>query len=922
EGINKLKVKVNFTTQYADDRIYSVDVPGPLYALKNDMQFLNRRQYADMSNGAYYMVTRIKTYASFTGQQTPDVLKKIDSLLYENIPGKILLKRSLIKNDYPGFEIINQTRRGDKQHYQIFNTPFEIIIFKMSGKGDYIDGEEGARFFSSIKLTAETNIPMEFIPSQGGFGIRLPHDPHPYFNGIEDDRWEYEAVDNNGDAYMIMKRSIYNFNFLEQDTFDLNLAEESFRSPDYFDKQISRKQTSLNGYPALLVREKLSNGRFVNAAFLLAGPHYFVIARSSKKDDVKGFSFIDSFRLLPYNYPPVATYVDTFLRVKLQTPVVPNLDNAMRNIIEQNAEASANGNNQTGYVSYWIKAKNGLFKSDSTGEMVSIQVQQYPRYFYIRDSAKFWKTELEDYLNKKDMFFSEKSSFSKNGIEGYHILVRDTGSSRMIERLVLLKGEFIYNLATVTDTFHSRSTFISSMFNSLSPQINAGKASLYDNKINLFFNDLFSKDSALHKKARESVSNVYFGSTAVKDVYNAINRLSVNDNDYFDTKAKLIAELGYIKDSGSDELPKYLKNIYENTADTAFFRNEVIKALARQKTKPSYHLLMDLMLHDPPVFENSSEYTSFFDHFQDSLSLSAGLFPELLQLSSLTDYKELIIELLVTLVDSGFIKASDYNKEFNSIYRDATVALKKQQARDEMEMKASKKKEDNEDESPVKNFSDVNSSGLNDYAVLLIPFYDNNPAVQSFFAKMLQGRDNTVRLNTAVLMLRNNKKVTDSILLALAANDIYRGTLYYRLEQVGKLDRFPAAYKKQLYLARSLMVAQNDFDKMDSIVFISKTSATLKDKMGVVYFFKYRVRKTDDWKIGLSGLQPLKEKELSSDDDLAFMTDKKLKESEPVEEQLQAQLKKILFSFHKSAKNFFSGDDTYNSFKYLNDPDN
>lgn len=918
DAINKLKVKVNFSKQFSEDNLYSVDVPGPLYSLKNEIQQLNRRQYADMSNGAYYMVTRIKTYASFTGQPQAEVLKKIDSLLYENIPGKILSKKQLNNNGHNGFDIINQTRRGDKQRYQIYNTLFEIIIFKMSGKGDYIDGEEANRFFTSIKIKATEINPVEFSPQQGGFSIQLPHSPHSFFNEGEDKRWEYEAINkNNGDAYLIMKRSIYNFNFLEQDTFDLKLVEESFRSPDYIEKQISRRQTSYRGYPVLLVKEKLINGMYINAAFVLAGPHYYIIAHRTKNNVDTGNTFFRSFKILPYRYGEPVVYNDTFLRAKLLSPVIPLLDNAMRSIVEKNAESSSNGNNQTGYVSYWIKAKNGLFKSDSTGEMVSIQVQKYPRYFYIRDSAKFWKTELDDFLSKKDMYFHEKSSYSANGIKGYRVSLRDTGSSRMIERLVFLKDEYMYNIATVTDTFQSNSSFISSMFGSFSPQISSGSINLYNSKLALFFTDLFSNDSALHRKAQQSISNVYFGSAAVMEVYKAINRLSVRDNNYFDTKTKLIAELGYIKDSSHNGLTGYLKEIYHKTADTSLFQNEVIKALARIRTRPAYELLKELMLQNPPVFETDIEYNSFFDYFGDSLSLSASLFPEFLQLFSISDYKERILDLLVSLVDSGFIRASDYRNNFNDIFRDARVALKKQQAREEKQLKAIRKKEDNDDELPNKNFSGDMDSRLYDYAVLLIPFYDKHEAVRTFFTRLLQSKDEVVRLNTTTLMLRHKKEVADTILIALAANDIYRGLLYYKLELAGKLDKFPLFYKKQLDLARSYMVAKNDFQNMDSIVFINKIPATVKGKKGVVYFFKYRVKRTDEWKIGLSGLQPLKEKDLSSDDELAVMTDKKLKDTEPIEQQLNIQLKKILFSFHKSSKNFFSGDENLNSFKNL-----
>ncbi|MEO7045846.1 MAG: hypothetical protein ABI091_11110, partial [Ferruginibacter sp.] len=79
------------------------------------------------------------------------------------------------------------------------------------------------------------------------------------------------------------------------------------------------------------------------------------------------------------------------------------------------------------------------------------------------------------------------------------------------------------------------------------------------------------------------------------------------------------------------------------------------------------------------------------------------------------------------------------------------------------------------------------------------------------------------------------------------------------------------------------------------------------------------IKKEDDWKIGISGLQPVNEAELSSNDDLSLLTDKKLKEYEPIDEQLNEQLKKVLFSFHKSARNFYSNDSVFDSLNMQDD---
>jgi hypothetical protein len=848
DAINKLKVPVHFTPQISQDGFYKVDVPGPLYSLKTNYQDLDRSQYADMTNGSYYLVTRIKTYASFI-QLQEEVNKKVDSVLYENIPGKMLSKKTISKNGYTGYEVTNQTRRGDLQRYQIYITPFEVIIFKMSGKADYINGEEADRFFGSIQLKELNQVAKQFVSAQGGFSIHMPQEPHTYINSMSNDRWEYEALDKaTGDAYLVFKKSIYNFNFLEADSFDLALIETSFRSSGYFDKQLSRKSTTINGYPALLVKEKLKNGNIVNAAFIIKGPHYYVFAQRSKNNPGKAFNFYKSLKFVPFTYTASGDFKDSFLMMTIKTPVRPDIDNSIRSITEETAEDAANGNNSTGYITYWKKIKNGLFVSKATGEMVSVQMQEYPKYFYIRDSAKFWKEELEDFLGKKDMVLYDKKWFSKSdGSKGYHIQVSDTGSSRMIERLLMLKGKYMYTLSTVTDTLNKKSPFIADAFTSFKPNEKVPAQNLYENKLPLFFSDLFSTDSALHKKAQQAISNIYFGSKGASMLYNAINRLSVSDKNYFDSKASLIAELGFVKDSANDEIPLYLKRIYEQTADTSLFQNQTMLALARLKTAPSFKILKELLLQDPPVFENDNDYDLLFDKLGDSLLLAKTLFSQLLQLSTLNDYKENITNLLVTLVDSGFIKGADYENYFSGIYVDAKVALKKQQAKEEKIMEANNKKEAIHEETEVEDYSGSgNSFRLNDFAVLLMPFYESNKNIPAFFTRLLQSKDDMVRMNAAVLLLRNQHKVADSILQLLAANDKRRGTLFNKLEKAGRLDQFPSAYKNQLALARSYLVRQLESEKMDAVVFLKKSPASIKGKTGLLYFFKYRVKKTDD----------------------------------------------------------------------------
>ncbi|MBL7703309.1 MAG: TraB/GumN family protein [Ferruginibacter sp.] len=919
EVVDKMKVPVNFTTHTSDDGFFSVAMPGPLFKLSAESQKLDRRQYSDMANGSYYLVTRIKTHAAFLGHTEKDVLNKVDSILYENIPGKILSKKQIIKNGYTGFDISNRTRRGDLQRYNIFVTPSEVLFFKTGGKENYVDGAEAEQFFSSIKLKEAGQVPVIFQPAHGEFSVKLPQQPTEYLNTINsdmNDRWEYEAVDKTtGDAYVIFKKSLHNFRFLDEDNFELGLLEESFRNPDHFEKQLSREFKSFRDYPALDVKEKQKDGSTVHARYIIRGPHYYVIAAKSKSKKADFSSYFNSFNFLPFKYNAATVYVDTFMHFTVNTPVAPRLNNEVRQITENAVTANA----ASGYFNYWPKAKNGSFMSNTTGEMIGVSVQEFPKYYYAKDSAAFLADEMKTYFDNAGLVLYKTDTLNlKHDVKGFRYSLRDTGSSRAINRMLLLKDNYTFSLVSLGDTIAEQSGFIKSFYSSIMPAEKKLGRSIYENRLDEFMEDLFSKDSATQKKAQQSIPNIYFGEKGVPQIAAILQKLNLSNKDYFDSKVKLVSELGYIKDTIKETVVPLLKNIFEKTADTSVFQNEVFKALARHKTQKAYSLFKELILQEPPVFSDNYEYSSLFRSLGDSLLLARTLFPELLQLSSLNDYKDHVLSLLVTLVDSNLIKGADYESYFTKIYFDAKVELKKLQIKDEKTLEKELLKED-DDNSGVKYtpvYSSYNKSGLDDYSVLLLPFYEKRKNVQLFFERLLQSREPEVRMTAAVLMLRNNIPVADSIITNLAADNLHRSKLYTKMEKAKRLDKFPAKYKDQLEMAKSFLLADKNYARVDSIIFIKKQVTSYLDKKGVVYFFKYRVNKEDDWKIGISGLQPEDEKGIYTDDKLTSMTDRKIKKDEPLGDQLQAQLKKILFSFHKSARNFY-GSNSYSNYRAI-----
>jgi hypothetical protein len=916
DDIDKVKVPVSFSSFTSEDKYFSVRLPGKFYK-RVDSRSGDSWQYADMSNGAYYMITRVKTHSYLFGQKEESVLKKIDSLLYENVPGKILKKKAIVKNGYKGFDVINRTRRGDIQRYNIITTPFEILIFKISGNGNYVEGPEAEQFFNSISLRqADSKHGINFEPAQGGFAVWFPQIPFENMNTSGYDassRWEYEADDSTtGDAYLVWKKSIQNYRFLEEDTFDLALMEESFQLSDCIDKPLTRKPGIYKGYPCLDASYLLKDGAYMKAKFIVKGPHYYLLAARSREKNNLFASFFESFAFTNYKYSRFRNYTDTFVHIRVNTPVIPDIDVEVRNIMERSTSEDFL-NTVSEYTSYWPRNKTALFQDDSTGEAVYVSTQTYPKYYYPKDSVSFWLQETNENKITEDFTVQSKIPFHINdSVYGIKYAFTDTNSSRVIHSWIFIKDNRLYRIISLGDSLQEESDFIKQFYTSLQPLEKRTGDPIFTNKLNLFFHDFYSSDSALRKKAKDAIPNVYFGAKGVQGLLRAIQTLRYNDKDYFTTKTKLISELGFITDSTViKQVVGGLKYIYERAGDTSTIQNAVLKALSENKTQQSYELLKTLVIQDPPVFSNGSDYTYMFQNIEDSLVMAKLLFPDLLQLSSVDDYKENIRSLLTTLVDSGYLTAADYDSYFNKLFFDAKIQLKKQLGKDEKELQ--KKNDDNgaNNNDNIGKVDDDEYNELEDYAVLLMPFYDKNPAVPVFFDKLLKSSDASLRLSISVLLLRNDKKVADSIIQSLASSDQYRSVLLKRLEAVQKENKFPAKYKNQLAIARSQLVYSHASGEFAAIEYVTKKIVSYKLDKGYVYFFKYKVHNDDDWQIGISGMQPLNEKDVSDDDDLVRLTNKKLRPDQPAEEQFNNQLKRLLFSKHKSAVSFYFDNDYY-----------
>jgi uncharacterized protein YbaP (TraB family) len=915
--IDSLTAPVHFVKQYSADSFFSVATPGRLNDLGNSN--ISLKHYADMGNGSYYMVTRIRTNTLFNGYDQNRILKITDSLLYENIPGTILSKNAINKNGYDGFDIVNRTKKGDIQHYQLFIAPTEVIIFKMGGKGNYVKGTESEAFFNSIAFKEkQTKADWKpFTPATGGFTVNMPVVPQSSFVSSANDglpEWRYESVDPlNGDHYAVFRKSMYSFDFIEADTFDQFLMLESFGSNDQWKDTKKVDDAMVNGKLMKGISVTTKDGEYIQARAVLFGPQYYLLVHRSAVKPLGTNPFFNSFSFAPFSYAPAKDFTDTSLNFSVTTSVKPSFD---ADVMDMMMYAKKNEQILKKETTYSASPDNTTanFVSEETGEVIVVNIYKYPQYYYSKDSVKF----MQPLFNPdSSLVLRRKTQLNKGeGTKAWLMEWSDTASTRLIRKLVLQKGLNLLTANTNIDSVLPESTFIKDFYSTLNFYNVKAEPDVFTNKQAVFFKDYYSTDTVVSKKAKSALPSLYYGKEGYPQILKAIKKLNPKDKDYYEIKTKFIDELGFINDSTvSNDVIQNLKQIYIDAGDTTIFQNSALKALSRLHTAKATEIFKELVLQDPPAFEESYEYTGLFSAYEDSLKLATGLYPEILNLTTIEDFKTPVRSLLAMLLDSNYLKPELYEDYVGNIYFDAKIALKKLQNAKEI---SSQSTNNNEEESvttysteappPPKMYGNYSANSNNDiitYINLLAPYYDKNPNLPAFFNKLLLLNNDRIKMNTALALLKYKQPVADSMWRKLAENKALRNVLIAALEKQQKTELVPAKYRSPEATAAGVLYNTMG-NRIDTLVQLNKRPFVYQGKDRTVYFFKYKTEGNDTWKLAISSVLKDKDKGIKGDYELFWVPDTNLAaNNKELQKQQEEEFKKLLISRRNSGSQFY-----------------
>jgi uncharacterized protein YbaP (TraB family) len=907
EMIDKQIVKVNYQVWSSPEGDFSVEIPGKFYS---SVFFSEHGEYfyPDMINGSYYVVNRFPTFAPLRGQHTDQVKTKFDSLIYEFIPGKINHFHETNIGGFPAYDIRSTTSRGDMQQYKIVFTPLEVFVFKMSGPGDYLKREKSSqRFFSSIQMNVAKDAGWKRVTQhQWGFSLELPSyhiiDTSFLFNRNTKDMLIHAYDKTDSSYYMVIKGSYYDFAYIEEDSFELNILSEQLA--EQFEMKISsRLPTIVSGFPALDVSMKNADSTLrYHARIVLAGPAYYLfLTTASHSGQIEKFRGGISITAPAYDPSDFYVHKDTTMCFSVSTVVDP----------PEMKEAGS------GYYSYWDEDededkshlredKSTYFFNHRSVELIRLDYVKYHKYRGYFTLNALWDEVIRQIDKDSTMIVRDRIQSDSGMVNTLAVTFTDTNSSRAILVKFIQRHGALYRLSTITDTILGPSGFVTRFFDSFTPFDDTLIGwSVFGDKGKMYLEDLVSEDSTTRAQARKSINIIRFGDEHFQLLSERISN-PVWDEQTFGFRSSLISDLGRIK---HPDIPAFLHKLYIEIGDTVTLQFAILKTLSRIQTEAGIKHFLQCLKTDLPLSSNSWDIDYIFTQLQDSLKITRHLFPEIFAYTRYAEYEHNIYQTLAILADSGLIRMGDYQQEYDIIFRNARDAWKRHLAREEEDQ--DKRSEYYTGSSSWSKYGGSYSSRLGIYLKLILPWYQREAAVRKLVHQVQQSRTPMLQIDLVVLMLQQGLPVSDSLKTALS-KDPSTMFLYYQALATGKqLSHFDTTGFNQQLFSMSLLSKEANLRHKDSLTFVGKRSVSCLKGEGFVYFFTKKKDKEKYSTLCWVGLLPADSTKAIHEDYIKNSSGSRIYDNDNLEELMEKEMKRIRLMGRKRAEGMRLEKDTY-----------
>jgi uncharacterized protein YbaP (TraB family) len=861
EKYENMPYKHKYKTFESEDGWFSADLPTQLTRVNNNSDYASYLS-PDLANGQYYQIEKISCNSVFSGKSPEEILMVIDTMIFENIPGDIKSKQNIVSNGFHGIEVVTELKTGDLNRFHILVSPFNVYIVRMSGKKSFATSSDASNFFKSLKINEGRANNWKTIASPDSvFSIQLPTNEKSLklpMSSKVNPSFEYLVYEKQtGNTYLIKQLDILNQKYLEEDTFELDVMAMGFAKTDNF-KVLKSKHFHYHGYHALDVEYLNNSDQKLYARFVISGTRYIMfLMMPSNRDEAFNNKFFTSIQFNGKPKYEFIEYQDTTLLFKVKTPVLPlytKKDDESMFFGYSESEEDMNPLE----IKYQGNYEECYFKTDNTNEFLTVGRYKYGYYENLNKSKeefrKMWSTN-------GSMKLTHSKQGLRNGVQYYVYNFTDTNTTRNYRVMQMLHGLSMYYVEAYLDTVTGESDFVKTFFNTFDVGDTFIQGNIFSSKSKRFIDDFTSKDSLRRKYSIKYLKDVNFTKNDIKDLCNIIDTIQLN-GDAGHLRTQLINELSQI-DSAQEIIVPYFEKLYQRFSDTAFMQIIILKAIANQKSDKAFKTIKPILSNDIPISDNSYEMSEMLEAFGDSLKLTKLILPELIELTNLTEYRDVAYSLISRMKDSGIINENDYASIHNKLVNETKIEYKRMMASITKFKGNSNSYEMDYYDFDISAGSDISTSSvmmdnfgyyddyygdygsynlLSDILDLSLPLRNKNKTIEEIVGKILKITQSEQRLSLMPVMLKYNINFNDTVYESLAKNPKTRMKFYNVLREAGHLEKFPSQYKTHSqFIASAIENLLSKREELDTAIFIEKRKVILGRDTGLIYVYKIKI---------------------------------------------------------------------------------
>lgn len=686
--------------------------------------------YADVANGAYYVIKKMPYYGVVKGMSQEKLMKKLDSALYENIPGDITARSKTTVNGYPALDVSNRTKTGESQRHMYIILPNHIWYIKLNAPGTYAEGKESKEFFKSIVVQSEKTNWNNYEPQCGGYRVYWPakvvQNPLSFDTSTNlRGHINLEYTDEKKNFYFLNTINIPYYG-KDADTFHMHQIAENYAF--YNQGKVEKVEfKDHSGHPAMHCTIRLKDkDKYLHLLLASDGDMFYSLGvfHSDKKEPQ---DFLEKFEFTPYKYKylPVQKY-DSLKQVSYKRPDWSRIEKSYQIFKEENEiahreivypESSRYGYNSLG--EYFKDSLMGDYDyvapiNFPSGETVNITVSkdgkiaeesnfqylrkkgiitdkgfQYDRFKFYSDSmekaedSSFKKANKATYIHHIKNTKIIDTAYKNGGFLYFESAENHPGTS-WVDYSKIIVGEHVrYSISTRYTLQRGMSAVVKDVIQSVIPQestllildsqqFGAEVVRLLSSKDSL---DLFRVAEYNYYYSRIPVS---FNDTLFQ-IMKQMDKNSLYGEAYANTiEAKLVTD-NYLPIIG------YYMDKYRRGGDTSEIQAEMLGNLGKLRNKEALDSLLYWLLEETPLAPENSYNSHLFSGIiytaYDSLKLWKKDYHRLLPLNRYSEYEDAIMSLGITLLDSNFIDST----VFSGMIGDLTLSF-----RDDLKRKLSK----------------------------------------------------------------------------------------------------------------------------------------------------------------------------------------------------------------------------------------